>query len=919
MATNLPSGTVTFLFSDIEGSTKVAREHRDIWEAVRARHHTILHSAMDMHAGHVFQIVGDGFCVAFHTAGEALNAAIEAQRGLQTEKWGETPIKVRMGINTGTAQAGSNADGSGGYTGYSALVRTQRVMSAAHGEQILLSVTSADLLLGELPAGVTLRDMKEHRLKGLLNPEHLWQAVAPDLAQDFPALQTLDGIPNNLPIQLTSFIGREKELAEIKNLVEHNRLVTLTGSGGVGKTRHSLQVSAEVLDAFADGVWLVEFGSVSDAGLVSHAVATALGVREDPERPLMASLQDHLEAKTLLLLLDNCEHLLDVCAQVVDALLHSCPHLKILVSSREALGIAGEVTFRVSSLSLPDPDHLPSLESLSQYDSVRLFIERAVAVKSDFLVSRDNAPALAQVCSRLDGIPLAIELAAARVKGLSVEQISKRLDDRFRLLTGGSRTALPRHQTLLAMIEWSYDLLSDAEGALLRRLAVFIGEWTLEAAEAVCADRDSAARVQAVKPIATPDVMDLLLRLVDKSLILSEERGGQARYRMLETIRQFAREKLSGSGEELPLRARHLEFFLRYSEQAEAKLHTAGNLIWLHQLGAEYENLRAALDWARTVDSAQPALRLAKATEQLADVQTLLGVGTQSIPLYQQALTLLPTVDGADKTIEQRLHGKIMLAVMDLKWGVNSEQFQALGQIAAASNDRMVSALEATQGDPPSLERAHLLTILSTYAGFLRVPRDWDLAERFARQALDMAEKFDAPVEVAAALGSLADAYYWRGLLRERLHVVQRRLAVSRDPRCSDMRQRVLVLIDAGNALLLVGEFAEAMPILQEAQGLAHEMQAINLEKAAFDQRLRGLFQLDRWDEILGMDARLREMQRLYPLEQIGVSCFEIAMVASVHALRGELDLAVSEREESNTIMTAISGPTERWGRWQHF
>jgi len=919
LATSLPSGTVTFLFTDIEGSTKVAREHRDTWEAVRARHHAILHSAMEMHAGHVFQIVGDGFCVAFHTAGDALDAAVEAQRRLQAAKWGETPITVRMGINTGTAQAGSNADGSGGYTGYSALVRTQRVMSTAHGEQILLSVTSADLLLGELPSGVTLRDMKEHRLKGLLNPEHLWQVVAPDLPQDFPALQTLNSIPNNLPIQLTSFIGREKELAEIQNLVEHNRLVTLTGSGGVGKTRHSLQVGAEVLDAFADGVWLVEFGSVSDPGLVSHAAATALGVREDKGRPLMAALQDHLEAKTMLLLLDDCEHLLDACAQLVDPLLHSCPNLKILVSSREALGIAGEVTFHVSSLSLPDPDHLPSLKSLSQYDSVRLFIERAVATKSDFLVSKDNAPAVAQVCARLDGIPLAIELAAARIRGLSAEQISKRLDDRFRLLTGGSRTALPRHQTLLAMIEWSYDLLSDAERALLRRLAVFIGEWTLEATEAVCADRETMAQLHTGQAIGTAEVMDLLLRLVDKSLISPREQSGQARYRMLETIRQFAHDKLSASGEEGLLRARHLEFFLRFSEQAESSLRSAEQLIRLHQLGAEYENLRAALEWARDNDSAQPTMRLAKAKEQLADVQVVLGAATKAIPLYQEALEMWHSLEGADRMISARLHGKILQTVALLKWRVASEQFQVLLPIAAASRTAVVAALEATGSEPPTLEKARLLISLSMDAERVRIPVDWDMGEQYARAAVEIAEKLGAPADLSAALGALADACFFRGLWRERAQVAQRRLALSRDSRFSDVQERAAAVIDAGEALMNVGEYAQAIPYLVEGESLAGQMQSADLEKWALDQRIHSLLRLDRWDDTLDLDAKSRDMQQRHPRERIGASCYAIAAIASIHALRGELELARQQRKEADDIMTAIAGPSENWGRVSHY
>ena len=926
MDSNLPSGTVTFLFTDIEGSTKLAQEHRDTWEGLRERHHAILHSAMRSHEGYVFQIIGDAFCVAFHTASAGLNAALDAQRVLQTANWGETPIKVRMGINTGAAQAGNNADGSGGYTGYSTLARTQRVMSTAYGEQILLSNTSADLLVGELPAGVSLRDMKEHRLKGLLNPEHLWQVVAPDLAQDFPALQTLNSIPNNLPIQLTSFIGREKEIAEIKSLVTDNRLVTLTGSGGVGKTRHSLQVSAEVLDAFADGVWLVELAPVSSPELVLQAVATVLGVRQDQGRSLMTALEDHLQAKTVLLLLDNCEHQLEACAQLADGLLHTCPHLKILVSSREALGMAGEVSFRVPSLSLPDAQHLPSLESLTQYDSVRLFIERAMAVKLDFVVANQNAPAVAQICSRLDGIPLAIELAAARLKGLSAEQISERLDDRFRLLTGGSRTALPRQQTLRAMIEWSYDLLSEAERVLLRRLVVFVGDWTLDAAEAVCAQPDSSAGsavppalAQAWQPIGTPEVMDLLLRLVDKSLIVPEERGGQARYHMLETIRQFAHDKLLESGEDASLRARHLEFFLKFAEQAEAKLHRAEPLIWLHQLGAEYENLQAALGWAREAGSTQPALRLSRAMEQLADVKSLLGVGTQAIPLYQAALEWWQNVEGADKMIGARLHGKIVQTVVELNMRIDADRSKPLVEVAAASSASLDAALKASVSEPPSLEKVRLLTTLSTNAQYVRVPVDWDLAEQYARSALEMAEKLDAALALSTALGTLAELYFNRGLWRELVQVCLQRLALSRDARFSDMHERVSALIDTGQALIRVGEYAQAIPFLLEGESLAGHMQDVLFEKYALNERTHCLFRLDRWDEILNLDEKLRDMQQRYPREQIGASCQTIARIASIHAMRGDLDLAVIQRKEAQAIMTAISGSFDHWVRTEHY
>jgi predicted ATPase/DNA-binding SARP family transcriptional activator len=923
-ATDRPSGTVTFLFTDIEGSTPISQAHRETWEAFRARHNRILKLAVEENGGHVFQIIGDAFCVAFHNPNAALDAAIEAQGRLQKENWGDAPIKVRMGINTGAAHAGSIADGSGGYTGYSALVRTQRVMSAAHGEQILVSNTSADLLLGELPAGVILRDMKEHRLKGLVSLEHLWQVVAPGLAQDFPALQTLERVPTNLPNQLTSFIGRAREIAEIKKLVEHNRLVTLTGSGGVGKTRHALEVGAELLDAFPDGVWLAELAPVSNPELALHAVASVMGVRADQARPLLTALQDHLASKNALVLLDNCEHLLEACAQLADSLLRACPRLRILATSREALGVAGEVSFRVPSLSLPDPQHLPSLEEVSLYDSVRLFVERAVAVKSDFFVASTNAPSVARVCSRLDGIPLAIELAAARVKGLSVEEISQRLDQRFQLLTGGSRTALPRHQTLRAMIEWSHDLLSETERALLRRLSVFVGDWTLDAAEAVCAQANDATGSAATPAHAgevdqPAEVMGLLLRLVDKSLVVPEEWGGQTRYRMLETIRQFAREKLSESREEPLLRARHLDFFLKFSEQAEATLQTADHLTWLNQLGAEYENLQVALAWARETRSTQPAPRLAKATEQLADVKSMLGLGAQSIARYQEALELWRTVAGADRMIEARLHGKIVLTVADLKWRVDSTQYAALLKVAAASNADLVTALELVAGEPPSLEQARLLTTLSVHAAYAGAPADLDPAEHYARAAVEMAEKLGAPVEISTALGALADAYYFRGLLRERLEVSRRRLLISREPGFGDMRERIWALINAGHALKGVGEYAEALPHLLEAEGLAGHMQAVDLEKEALDLRIDALFWLDRWDEILGLDGKLREMQQRYPAEHIGVSCYQIAMIASIHGLRGEMELAISGREEANAIMTAHAGPSENWDRVQHY
>ena len=600
----LPSGTVTFLFTDIEGSTKLAREHREVWEASRARHHRILREAIEANQGYVFQVIGDAFCAGFHTAEDALRAAVKSQIDVHAETWGDTPIEVRMGIHTGRAEIQEDGE----YQGYLAMSRVQRLMSAGHGGQVLISAVTQELLLEDLFEDVSLRDLGEHRLKDLIRPEHIYHAVIPGLPVDFPPLKTLDFYRHNLPIQLTSFIGREKEMEEIKQSILTHRLVTLTGVGGTGKTRLALQVAADAIENFQDGVWLVELAPLSKPGLVPQAVATTLGLREQAERAFLDMLKDYLSRKNLLLVLDNCEHLIEECAQLADVLLHAAPNLKILATSREALGIAGESTYPVRSLSLPDTRH-PLPENLGQYDAVRLFIDRAVAVQPDFQITNQNAPAVAQVCVRLDGIPLAIELAAARVKGLSAEQIASRLDDRFRLLTGGSRTALPRQRTLQATIDWSYKLLAEEERALLRRLSVFVGGWTLEAAEQVCAGED----------LGSHQVLELLLLLIDKSLIVpetdvSEARypaGGSFRYHMLETVRQYAQERLDEAGESNHARDQHLAYFHALAEQARPHLRSAQQLVWLHRLDAELDNIHAALGWAQDGGAVEMGLHLA--------------------------------------------------------------------------------------------------------------------------------------------------------------------------------------------------------------------------------------------------------------------------------------------------------------------
>lgn len=605
-------GTVTFLFTDIEGSTLLYQKYPDVMQRAMTRHHAIMQTAIARHHGHVFQIIGDAFHSAFDNALDGVNAALEAQRALSQETWGEAgSLRVRMALHTDHAivQQSKYEAGEYGAGEYLSLARTARLLSVGAGGQILLSAATAELVRERLPAHVGLRDLGRHRIKDF-QPQQLFQLTAPDLPAEFPRLRTLESLPNNLPLQLTSFVGREKEIAELKRQLEQARLVTLTGPGGAGKTRLSLQIAAECADQFEHGVWLVELAPLAEPRLVPQVVATTLGLHEPPGRSMLDLLQEYVRNKQLLLVLDNCEHLIEACAQLADTLLRSAPQLKILATSREALGIAGEIARPVPPLSFPKAalsfegaNSQDALATLLQYEAVRLFVERARAVQPAFAVTVTNAAAVAEICERLDGIPLALELAAARVKAMTVEQIARRLDDRFRLLTGGGRTTMARHQTLQAAVEWSYALLAEPECVLLQRLSVFAGGWTLEAAE----------HVGAGNPIQASEVLDLLLRLVDKSLVVVDQQTTAARYRLLDTLRLFAHDKLVGTGEAHATRVRnqHLAYFLSFVEEIDQTLRGAEQESALAALDRELDNLRAALSWSAQSGDVQAELRLA--------------------------------------------------------------------------------------------------------------------------------------------------------------------------------------------------------------------------------------------------------------------------------------------------------------------
>jgi len=584
-AAGLPTGTVTFLFSDVEGSTQRWERDREAMAAALRRHDEVVRSAIEGHGGHVFKTVGDEFCAVFSTAPEAVAAALDVARALAAEDFTRVGgIRVRIALNTGDAD-----ERSGDYFG-PAVNRVARLLAIGHGGQVLVAGVTTDLVQGRLPPQATLQDLGQHRLRDLIFPEQVYQLRAPGLQADFPPLRSLGSLPNNLPLQVTSLVGRDAEVAEIEALLVKSRLVTIVGSGGVGKTRASLQVGANLLDGSGDGVWLVELAPLTDGALVPSTIASVLGIQLPAEGEPVVALARALRAQHLLLILDNCEHLIDAVARVADAVLRECPHVSILASSRQGLGIAGEATYRMPSLAVPERDATETLRAAqaARFGAVALFTARAEAADARFQLTDDNAPIIADICRRLDGIALAIELAAARVKVLSPHQLRQRLDERFRILTGGSRMALPRQQTLRALIDWSHDLLDDRERTIFRRLGIYAESFALDAVSAVCADPS----------LDDYEVFDVVASLVEKSLVVPELGGESPRYRLLESTRAYAREKLQASGERERQEERRLDYLIGLFERAQRQVDEIGREEGVLALATELEDVRAALDWA---------------------------------------------------------------------------------------------------------------------------------------------------------------------------------------------------------------------------------------------------------------------------------------------------------------------------------
>jgi len=584
----LPTGTVTFLFTDLAVSTRLWDVEPDAMRDALARHDEILRDAVETHDGVVVKGRGDGIHAAFATAEAAVRAAIACELAVEAEAWSVSePLRVRIGLHTGVAELRD-----GDYFG-SAVNRAARLEAIAHGGQIVCSQATADLALDVLAEGVEFVDLGEHRLRDLARPERVCQVSANGLQQQFGALASVDAFATNLPVQLTSFIGRDADVVAVAQALENSRLVTLTGVGGVGKTRLAIQVAAELSPAFAHGVWLCELAATSDPDLLAQVVVATMGVQPRAGRSLAESVCDYLSGKHVLIVLDNCEHLLDAAAEIAEAILLAAPRVRVLATSREGLAVAGEHVRPVRPLGIATESNL---EAIAACEAVRLFAERAAAAHPSFVVDSTNATFVAEICRRLDGIPLAVELAAARVTSMGTGEIAALLDDRFRLLTGGRRRGIERHHTLRATIEWSYALLGERERVVFDRLGVFAESF----------DADAATTVAGGDEVAAWDMREVLDDLAAKSMIVLED-GPQAtrRFRLLETLRQYALERLDDSGCTEDYRRRHAEHYAAFAEAAGPGLEGSDEAAWVWRFDAELDNLRAAVAWA--LDTEAPA------------------------------------------------------------------------------------------------------------------------------------------------------------------------------------------------------------------------------------------------------------------------------------------------------------------------
>ncbi len=827
-----PAETETFLFTDIEASTRRWEGDQNAMARDLGRHDELLRQAIQIAGGHVFSHTGDGLCAAFPTASAALAAALAGQRALLVTTWaGAAPLRVRMAVHAGAAERGG-----GTYLGPT-LNRTARLQALAAGGQVLCSQAAAELARDHLPAGATLLDLGEHRLADLSRPERVYQVVHPDLPASFPPLRSPETHRHNLPLTLSSFVGRNRELDQLDRLLAGSRLLTLTGVGGTGKTRTALQLAARNLERFPDGAWLVDLSRVRDATLMAAEVAKALGMLSGAPSQESTALEEWLGeclvARRLLLVIDNCEHLVEATSRLAHLLLSRAPDITILATSREMLGLPGEVVFPLPPLSLPGAD-VTRPEDLAASDAVSLFCERAQAAQPGFGLSDANAAAVAQICRRLDGIPLALELAAARLRVLGAQQVAQRLDQRFQLLTDAGRSAVGRHQTLRAAIDWSYDLLPPSEQVALRRLSVFPGSFDLEAAEAVVGDMPA-------EPGLGFPVLDLISRLVEKSLVMADA-GDVVRYRLLETLRDYGVGRLAEAGETEETQRRHRDFFLALADDWWKQ--TGGPSFrwtepWRRGGEIEQDNFRAALEWSIGRGEHTPAIRMLAALwlywwyaghvdvrnwleravagadmEDPLRLHVLLalalkveedGDGPRAVALARQALDIAEGLGNSDGVALSR----VVLGVRLLGTGQRDEAQQVLER---ALVDR------SGEGAPPGVGFAHhdLGWIAMAEGDPLRAKRHFEQALEGVRDAPDgtslMVHCQAALAPVAALTGEpeRAQALAAEAVGHARLLHLRRVL--------------VMALVRAAETAVMTGDHEEARNLVRELLALLAEI-----------------------------------------------------------------------------------------------
>ena len=790
------SAATTFLFSDIEGSTRLWEQVPERMQQALALHDAIAQAAVTEHHGRVVKTTGDGVHAAFESALDAVRAALQMQLSLAhpdaTQGLG---LSVRCGLHAGAHQRRDN-DFYG-----TEVNRAARVMSVAHGGQTLLSKAVADRVLADLPIDVTLRDLGRVRLRDLTSPEHVYQLIHPQLRADFPPLRSLEATPNNLAQQLNSFVGREREAAEVKTMLASHRLVTLLGMGGIGKSRLSVQLGAEVMNDYSDGVWLIELAPLSDPQLVAQAVASVLGVKEEGGRPVIDALVKFVRDRQLLIILDNCEHVVRACAELTKQLLQAGPRLKVLASSRDPLQIAGETAYHVPTLSAPDPNRPVTLAELTRHEAVRLFIDRATASQPAFKVTEKNAAAVADICHRLDGIPLAIELAAARTRALSVEAISARLNDRFKLLVTGDQTVLPRQRTLRALIDWSYDLLPPNERALFQRLSVFAGGWTLEAVEAVGAGGE----------VGPAEVLDLLTHLVEKSLVVVQL-GGE-RYRMLDTVRHYAQEKLGESGDAGMACTQHLNFYLAFAETARPQLAGPAQGQWLARLDLERENMLSAHEWsAHAEGGTELALRLVHSLRPYWRNRGLMMLG------HRVAVDLLAR-PGFQERDDARCRALFAAG----------QSCHFMGRYRDATNHLAESLSIARE-----IGNARRIAVVLQPLGMACLGEgDLPAAHRHLREAVALAGDLGNKRELAMAQNALAMLHRMEGRFDSANSLYASVIALARE--LGDQENIAIGLLNRAMVVITLGPADAACPMLLEVLEIATEIRSKSAEQSALE------------------------------------------------------------------------------------